>query len=71
MILDLYVTIRGVVSGDVVRLLVNGVDHPLTGNNFAVEVPVTTDFVAVTTIEKNGRERTATMRLTTAAIPVV
>lgn len=62
MALDLYVTIRGVVGPDVVRLLVNGVEKPLTGTSYAVEVHVADDFIALTTVDRQNRELTRTLR---------
>ena len=68
MALDLYVTIRGDVGPDVVRLLVNGVEKPLTGRGYEVEVHVADDLIALTTIDGANRETTRTIRLTTTDI---
>lgn len=71
MVLDLYVTIHGVVAPDVVKLLVNGVEKPLTGQNYAVEVHVVDDVVALTTVDRLGRERTRTIRMNSVDLPIV
>ena len=71
MVLDLYVTIHGVVAPDVVKLLVNGVEKPLTGQTYAVEVHVVDDLVALTTVDTLGRERTRTIRMNSVDLPIV
>ena len=71
MVLDLYVTIHGVVAPDVVKLLVNGVEKPLTGQHYAVEVHVVDDVVALTTVDRLGRERTRTIRMNSVDLPIV
>ncbi len=68
MALDLYVTIRGEVGPEVVRLLVNGVEKPLSGRGYAVEVHAADDLIAVTTIDRANRESTRTIRLSTTDI---
>ena len=64
MALALIVTIRGTVGPDVKHLLVNGVEKTLSGLTYAIDVPVSTGFVAITTIDSARRETTRTIQLT-------
>ena len=69
MALPLKLTIQGTVGSQVVRVLINGTETPLTGRTYQATVDATSRIVTVTTVEGGGRESVRTLQLvTTAAI---
>lgn len=70
MALPLNLTINGTVGSQVVRVLINGTETPLTGRTYQATVSATSKIVTVTTVESSGRESVRTLQLvTTAGIP--
>lgn len=61
--LALQVTIAGEVASDVERVLVGGVEIPLSGGKYETTVPVSQGVVAITAIDRDGREWTRTVQM--------
>ncbi len=67
MALALQVVIAGTVTADVVRVLVGGVEVPLTAGRYEATVPVTQEVVAITAIDSAGGEWTRTVQMSAVA----
>lgn len=65
--LALQVTIAGSVSSDIERVLVGGVETPITNGKYETTVPVSRKVVAITAIDRDGREWTRTVQMSAVA----
>lgn len=67
MALALNLTIAGQVGNDIVRLLINGTEVPLTGRTYQATIPVTSSLVALTTISNTGVELVRSLQVNAVA----
>jgi len=64
--LALQVVISGSVAEDVEQVLVDGAPVTLTGRRYEVEVPVSRGVVAITAVDRQGREWTRVVQMASA-----
>ena len=67
MALALQVVIAGAVTPDVVRVLVGGIEVPLTAGRYEATVPVSRQVVSITAIDDQGGEWTRTVQMSAVA----
>ena len=63
MALELQVVIAGQVAADIERVLIAGVEVPIVGGTYETAVPVARGVVAITAIDRDGREWTRTVQM--------
>ncbi len=67
MSLELHVVITGRVAADIERVLIDGLEVPIIDGRYEKDVPVTQGVVAITAIDRDGREWTRTLLMSAAA----